>query len=107
MDDDDFYERARRDLFPKAKDSSISITILSGEPDPKLCMELGAMILFDKPIIVVAMPGTQISAALKRVASAIVITDLNDPSSHSRITKALTDVLANDARSKHAKRRAT
>lgn len=50
-EDDEFFEHARREMFPKMRDSQFVVTLFSAEPDPKLCMELGAALLFDKPIL--------------------------------------------------------
>lgn len=84
-------------MFPKMKDSALTV-IIAGEPDPKLCLELGAAILFDKPLIVAVPRGSKVSSNLKRVASAIVELDMNDPSSQDKLQQALTQVLAKDKR---------
>jgi len=94
-----YLRRAEREVFPKMKASTISLAI-AGDPDPKLCLELGAMILFDKPIIVLVPNGRQVPANLKRVASAIVHGDMSDPTTTQRLQKAIGDVLRNDVRSK-------
>ncbi len=99
-----YLEHARREMFPKLKDSVISITIAPGDdPDPKICLELGAAILFDKPIIIVCPPGRPISANLKRVANAIVVGDMSDPTTGERMHEAIERVMANDARAKGPK----
>ena len=90
----DFYESARRELFPKMKDSSLSVTIFNSKPDPKLCMEIGAAILFDKPIIVVVPDETMLlPATLARVASKIVYGSVRDPGVMERLQDAITAVL--------------
>lgn len=96
----EYYDRARRDLFPKVRESAISLHINSKDPDPKICMELGAMILFDKPIIVLVRPDEPVSANLRRVASAIVEGDENDPTLQNRLQKTIKDVLEGDRRTK-------
>lgn len=98
-DEDEFFQSARDNLFPKLKTSALSITIMA-EPDPKLCMELGASILFDKPIIALVPPGQRVPANLRRVASAIVEGDMKDPATKQRLQDAITRVLANDRRVK-------
>jgi hypothetical protein len=100
-DDDEFYQSARERLFPKLKGSVLSITI-AGDPDPKLCLELGASILFDKPIIVLVPPGYKVPANLTRVASAIVEGDAQDGATKQRLQDAIERVLANDSRTKGA-----
>jgi hypothetical protein len=101
-DDDwmnDFFRHAEEDMLPKMKESALSIAIF-GKPDAKLCMEIGAAVLFDKPIIVVAAPDMVIPANLKRVASAIVIGSPSDPATGQQLRDALTAVMENDARTK-------
>jgi len=39
---DDYLEHARREMFPKMKASAFSLVIV-GDPDPKLCLEIGAL----------------------------------------------------------------
>jgi hypothetical protein len=97
--EDEFYRQAREGLFPKMKDSALSITIV-GDPDPKLCMELGAAILFDKPIVVIVPEGKKLSANLSRVASAVVQGDVRQPKVKQRLQDAILRVIANDKRVK-------
>jgi len=67
-DEDAFFEHARREMFPKMASSACVISILSATPDPKLCLELGAALLFDKPIIAVTIgEGFPIPARLRRL----------------------------------------
>ena len=40
-----WLERARREMFPKLAASAMSLMIINSQPDPKLCLELGAAIL--------------------------------------------------------------
>ena len=97
-DEDEFFRHARTEMFPKMKESAISI-VIGGEPDPKLCLELGAAILFDKPIIAVILPGVKIPANLARVASAIIQGDLRDAAVEGKLKDAITRIMANDKRS--------
>jgi len=94
-----YFRHAKEELFPKMKESAMSLTIL-GEPDPKLCLELGAMILFDKPIVVLVPRGRRVPANLKRVAAAIIEGDPKDPETMKRLQEAIHRVTENDARSR-------
>lgn len=93
-----YLRRAQEEMFPKLESSAISVTILSGKPDPKLCLELGASILFDKPIIVLVPDDTPVPANLKRCASAIVEGNPRDPATLDRLRRAIDQVLKNDRR---------
>ena len=99
-DEDEFFRHSREEMFPKMKGSAISITLAHDDPDPKLCMELGAAILFDKPIICVVLPGRKVANNLRRVASAIVEGSMDDPKTKQRLQDAISNVLANDVRTK-------
>ena len=96
-----YFRHAKDYLFPKLKGSALSLTILNGDPDPKLCLEIGAAIMFDKPLIVLVPNGTPIPANLKRLAAAIVQGDpLTDSGVYDRLQQAIKEVLANDQRTK-------
>jgi hypothetical protein len=95
----EFLEAAEADMFPKLQSSAMSITIL-GKPDPKLCLELGAAILFDKPLIIFAPPGTTVPANLRRCASAIIEGDMKDEAVRQKLMTTLNDVVKNDARTR-------
>jgi hypothetical protein len=94
-----YFRHAKADLFPKLKESAVSLMIL-GELDPKLCLELGAMVLFDKPIIVIVPRDMPITANLKRVASVIVQGDPHYPATQERLREALISVIQKDQRSR-------
>ena len=96
---DEFFDRAAKELFPMMKNAAMSITLV-GEPDPKLCMELGAAIMYDKPIIAVVPVGRRIPANLKRVASAIVQGDVSDPKVRQQLQDAISRVFEGDQRVK-------
>jgi hypothetical protein len=99
-DYDRWLKRARDEMFPKLKDSAMQISILTGDPDPKMCVELGAAILFDKPIIVWVPRDMKVPVNLKRVATHIIQGDVNDPSDVEELKRAIRDVRENDARAK-------
>jgi hypothetical protein len=56
--------------------ASISIVPEGNQLDVKYAVELGASIMLEKPIIVLARPGTRVPPALRRVADAIVEADI-------------------------------
>jgi hypothetical protein len=94
---DEFFQRAVDEMFPKMKASCLSV-VLVADPDPKLCIELGAAILFDKPIVAVVPAGQKIPANLARVASAIVQGDMGDEATKHKLQEAMERVIANDKR---------
>lgn len=76
---DEYVDHFRRDAMGKIAGSAVFTSILpsDGTGDPKFWMELGAGIMFDKPIIVLAMPGAPVPERLRRVADRIVFADID------------------------------
>lgn len=96
-----YLRHAKSEMFPKLKGSAVSLTIYNAEPDPKICLELGAAILFDKPIIVLVPDrGRSVPANLNRCAARIIYGDPRDPSTQRQISDALKDIVKYDAGSK-------
>jgi hypothetical protein len=94
-----YLKHAEEDMLPKMKDSAITLALFNGNVDIKLCVEIGAAILFDKPIIVVKCGDKPVSANLKRVASVIVeARDIKDESTQAKLQAAITKVLSEDRR---------
>lgn len=98
-DEDEFYRSARNEMFPKLKESVLSV-VIAADPDPKLCLEIGAAILFDKPIVVLVPDGRKIPSNLSRIASAIVQGDAGNAKVQKRLQDAISRVIANDRRVK-------
>jgi hypothetical protein len=95
---DDYLDHAQREMLPKLEGSALVITIGADKPDIKLCLEVGASILLDKPLILMLPKGRQVSANLKRVATVIVEGNMNDPETCDRLRSAIESILANDRR---------
>lgn len=91
-DDYEFFKDAKENLFPMMKDAALSLTILNSDPDPKLCMELGAAIMFNKPIVVVCPDGYQVPPALEKIATHVIRGDINDTSLQTALVDALHEI---------------
>lgn len=87
----DFLFRAERDMLPKMRDSVISLVIGCDpeEVDIKLCLEVGAAILMDKPLLVCVPPGRKISAGLVRVATEVIELDISTPEASAKFKEAV------------------
>ena len=69
----DLQEHANRSLFPKLGQSRFSMAVIDGEPDVKLCLEVGASLLLDKPLILVVKRNSfLIPLKLRNLAEAII-----------------------------------
>jgi|SRR5262245_3957209 len=83
-----YLARANRKLKPMISGSRFSVMVAT-EPDAKVAIELGFMILFDKPIIVVATREDDVNEHLRRVADEVVIGDPREPATHKAFTEAI------------------
>lgn len=90
----EYAQQAREKLEPMVKDSAIAMSVYSGKIDPKMAIELGYMIMLDKPIIAVVTPGVKVPNKLAVVADEIVELALDDPSFAQRLQDAMTRVMA-------------
>ena len=62
------------------------------EPDAT-CLELGAAIFYDKPIIVVAPAGREVPAGLRRIATTVIEGDLADEGMAAAVAAAIREVV--------------
>ena len=62
------------EMVPKMRESAVAMHIVPGEEgiDVKFCVELGAAIMLDKPIIAVALGPRDVPKKLKLIADEIV-----------------------------------
>lgn len=75
---DEWVESFRRDALGKIIGSGVFLSLLAhGEWDVKFCAELGTAIMLDKPIAIVAYPGTDVPDKLRAVAEEIIEADLD------------------------------
>jgi nucleoside 2-deoxyribosyltransferase len=75
----EWLKQRNADLRPMISDSAYAISLISGkEPDAKQAVELGFMILLDKPIVLAVVPGVKVPERLARCADEIVEVDLED-----------------------------
>jgi len=71
----DFSRSFRTDGLPKILSSGVCLAVVGGDGtdvDVKQAAELGAMLLLDKPIILVCTPGAVIPSRLRRAADVVI-----------------------------------
>jgi hypothetical protein len=77
---DRFRGHVLAEMLPKLIDSAMTVSLCpsdnEGVGDVKYWVELGASIMLDKPIIVVAHPNRVIPERLRRVADEVITADL-------------------------------
>ena len=89
----EYAAHARDEVVPMIKGSAITLALMGGEVDPKQACELGYMIMMDKPIIAVVLPGAKVPDKLVRIADEIVEgVDINDPEFQKRLHAAIARV---------------
>lgn len=90
----DFEASFRTEGLPKILESAVCMTIHTGDGrdyDVKQAVEIGAILLLDKPLILVVATGASLPTRLARAAD-VVIEDW-DPDNHdaqARLTAAVT-----------------
>jgi len=73
----EFYQVVNEGLVPKLVDSAVCVSLAppDGGIDAKFAVELGAMIMLNKPILVVVEPGQEISDKLRLVSDRVIYAD--------------------------------
>jgi hypothetical protein len=91
----DLQESADRDLFPKLKGSRFAMAIIEGGPDVKLCLEVGASLLLDKPLLLLVKRGSfLVPLKLRNIADAVVEFDsFSDVEARLEIQEAVRRIL--------------
>lgn len=88
----EYSERFRTEALPKMLDSSIFLSISSqvGEFDVKQATELGAMLLIDKPLLLLVPKDREIGVRLRRAADIVLDNfDVKDAGSQERLMAAM------------------
>jgi len=93
LEEERILESAERDLLPKMTGSRMSIALFDGRVNAKFCLEIGAAVCLDKPIILAALKEDHIPAALERAASAIVRGNPSDPKVKVLLSEAISQVI--------------
>jgi hypothetical protein len=95
-----YLQHAEQEMLPKMRGAALSLAILA-TPDAKLCLEIGAAILFDRPLILLVPDrNMRIPANLKRCAVAIIHGSASDPDARKQLQQAMANVIANDERAR-------
>ena len=93
-----YLAHAEREMLPEMEKSAFVLSLVTGKTDAKICLEIGAAVMLDKPIIAVIIQGATVPANLKRVASVIIEGDIKDEATLNKIQQAMKNVLENDRR---------
>jgi nucleoside 2-deoxyribosyltransferase len=91
-----YAKRVREELIPMIEDSAITMSLVppGNKPDVKFAVELGFMIMLDKPIIAIVDRDSKPPAKLIAVADEIVEGQVGDPDFEERLKAAIDRVMA-------------
>jgi len=86
-----YLKRFKELVLPDIKESTVFAALIPGvDPDPKMCLEMGAALLMDKPIVAIVIRGRKIPRHLARIASEIVeVSDLMTEEDKIKVQTAL------------------
>lgn len=88
-----WLEHFARDVAPRMAASAMAMVVLNGWTvdgfDAKSALEMGTLMLMDKPLIVVAGEDQPLPAAVERAAAAIVRGELGSPEMGERLQAAI------------------
>jgi len=89
---DDLNEMAN-DILPKIEGSHFVIGLMEAKIDALQCLQIGAALLFEKPLILLQLPGVWIPPRLRKLADTVVTGSLNDIETQDRMKAALKDLV--------------
>lgn len=96
-----FADQVISDLIPMIDNSALAVALLPRKPedydDVRWCVQLGAMIMLDKPIIVVVMPGSVVPDKLVRVADHILELNKDDPNFTALLAERVNAIMGEPA----------
>jgi hypothetical protein len=90
-----FEEHVRTETIPKMRDSATVLLIapsMDSKFDVQFAVQIGAAVLLEKPLLVIAMIGRPVPPKLERIADRIIYTSgVDDPSTKDEIAKFMND----------------
>lgn len=92
-ENEQFQRAVMEGLVPKVDGAAVCVSVVGegdyANIDPEFCVQLGVMIMLDKPIIAVQMPGAVIPDKLRLVADEIVEADMGTSEGQAHFAERL------------------
>lgn len=90
-EDMEFSRVVNEGLVPRLEGSAVCISLVPPDQkvDAKFCLELGVMIMLDKPIIAVRTGDAEIPPKLRQIAEVVVEEDITTPEGQAQIAAAI------------------
>lgn len=97
-----YFKHFEDEVLPSIEKSAFVFAIASEKPDAKMCLEIGAAVLLDKPIIIIIHDGVTVPANLKRLSASIVemTGNVSDVANRDKLNVAMSSLIKNDIRAK-------
>lgn len=90
----EYAQRAVDELLPRVKESASTVMLFgSGDPDPKQAIELGYILLLDKPLVLLIEPGSVIPERLRRAADETIEGSIQHPKTQTALREAINRVM--------------
>lgn len=87
---DELFEEARTGMLPKMKSSAFVMVALTGEMDLALALQVGVVILLEKPLLLLVMKNAWAPQRLRALADAVVsIDDMETPEACEKVKQGL------------------
>lgn len=88
---EEFVSHCSDELQPKLEQSGFVMSLV---PDPdkidvKFAVETGMAILMDKPIVIIAVPGTPIPEKLRKVADEVLVIDIRSEEGQREVARVV------------------
>lgn len=93
-----WLDSARKELVPMIEGSAIGVSLVpTGETDVKFALELGLLIMMNKPILAIVEPGTDVAPKLLAVADKVLyLDDLKSEHSERLVSAAIRELAGPD-----------
>lgn len=92
-----FLRHFEQEVLPQLTQTAVVIVILTDNLDSKLCLELGAAVLLDKPVLVLTSALSLVSERLGRIADKVVVVGdrgtWKSDEAQARIQQGVDDIL--------------
>ena len=93
-----FLEYFEEKVLPQIMQSGLLLVIVTDNLDSKLCLEVGAAVLLDKPVIICTRNRSLVSASLEKIASKIVLmpADWNTKEAEEAVHEAIKGIVGEE-----------
>ena len=96
-DFDPYLKHFEQEVLPHMMTSNVVVAILTDGIDSKICLEIGAAVLLDKPLLILTTAATLVPERLRRIADRIMVVGdkgtWKSEEAHARILQAISEIM--------------